>query len=48
MSIKIEIHIEESSKSKAASYFEYDPEKLSRGPKELKELLLAVSAKDKK
>lgn len=41
--IKIEIYIEESPKSNAASYFEYDSEKHHKMIKELKELLLFVS-----
>ncbi len=48
MSLKIEICIEESLKSNAASYFEYDSEKHNQMIKELKELLLAISAEDKK
>lgn len=38
MSLKIEIYIEKSPKSNAASYFEYDSEKHNQMIKELKEL----------
>lgn len=48
MSLKIEIHIEESPKSNAASYFEFDSEKHHQKMKELTELLLSVAAEDKK
>lgn len=48
MSLKIEIYIEESHKSNAASWFEYNPQKHHKMIKELKELLLSVSTEDKK
>jgi hypothetical protein len=47
MSLKIEIYIEKSPKSNAASYFEYDSEKHNQKMKELTELLLSVAAEDK-
>ena len=48
MSLKIEIYIGESPKSNVASYFECDLENHHKMIKELKELLLSISAKDKK
>lgn len=48
MLFKIEIYIEEPPKSNAASYFDYNSEKHHKMIKELKELLLSISAKDKK
>ena len=48
MSLKIEIYIEESPKSNAASYFEYDSEKHHKMIKELGELLDASEEKDDK
>lgn len=48
MSLKIEIYIEESPKPNAASWFEYNPQKHYKMIKELTELLLSVSAEDKK
>lgn len=47
MSLKIEIYIEKSPKSNAASYFKYDSEKHNQKMKELTELLLSVAAEDK-
>lgn len=46
--IKIELYIEESPKSNAASYFEYDSEKHHKMIKELKELLLSVFDEENK
>lgn len=48
MSLKIEIYIEESPKSNADSYFEYDSEKHHKMIKELRELLDASEEKDDK
>lgn len=48
MLFKFEIYIEEAPKSNAASYFEYNSEKHHKMIKELNELLLSISAKDKK
>lgn len=48
MSLKIEIYIEESPKSNADSYFEYDSEKHHKMIKELREVLLSVLEEDDK